>query len=92
VEDPKFESNIAMYNKPIKLEEGNFKYLVSFSTYFLVLMSVGSGDGLDFFKVPSGFNVNEFDDFIEYGNSKVKLLTPRPPTQKKKKKKKDISC
>ncbi|GMY14421.1 L-type lectin-domain containing receptor kinase VIII.2-like [Fagus crenata] len=101
VNDPKFESNIALYGdakvvnggysvqltgpvsssvgrvlykKPIKLDEGNSRNLVSFSTYFSFSMSVGNGDGLDFFMVPSGFNVSEFDDSVGSGNSKFKVV------------------
>ena len=68
-----------MYKKPMKLGEGNSRNMVSFSTYFSFSMSAGNGDGLDFFMVPSGFNVSEFNDssfggFLGSGKSKFKVV------------------
>uniref|UniRef100_A0A2P2JKW2 Lectin-like protein At1g53070 n=1 Tax=Rhizophora mucronata TaxID=61149 RepID=A0A2P2JKW2_RHIMU len=49
-----------MYNKPIKLVQGNPGRMISFSNYFSFSMSPDNGAGLAFVMVPRAFNASAF--------------------------------
>lgn len=68
-----------MYKKPIKLVQGIYRNLISFSTYFSFSLSPDNGDGLAFVMVPSGFNGSEFGNSsyglsLGLGKSKLKVV------------------
>ncbi|KAK1377474.1 Alpha-amylase inhibitor alpha subunit family protein [Heracleum sosnowskyi] len=76
-----------VYKKPFRLLEGKPSSLVSFSTYFSFSMSQDSGDGLVFFMVPVGFDLNEFDggSFGLLGGTKMRFLSVEFDTFKDRK-------